>query len=173
MKNYFLGAGAVVLAVLLFFAGQLTGQKTTINSLGGYNSSTQFSSGFTSSFTTSTVISAATFCGPTNTQWTAIINVSATATLPAATTTYAACNNPQLGAVVAGQVTNDSTNTVTYVAGTGQNFKCETQGVGTSTVVGGCTSSTFAVPSSTTVLFSSYFDTASSVQKITVGNAYQ
>ena len=172
MKNYLISIGAVILAVGIFFAGQVLAPKP-VNPLGGYNPPTQSYAGFIHSFSTSTAIATTDFCSSANVQWLGT-SALATGTLPAATTTFAACpglNN--LGASVSGNIINDSTNTVAYSPGTGDVFKCETSGAGTSTVLGTCTASTFTILASSTVNYQVFFDNSSSSLVFLVGNNYK
>lgn len=127
--------------------------------------------GFSSSLATSTTLTPAQFCAVTNQQWNNI-PATATDTLPSATSTYVACGSPSFGAINSfNQITNDSTNTLNIVAGTGMTFKCETQGVGTTTVIGGCTSSQVSIPSSSTAVFAGWWE-ASGTMFLDVGNSY-
>lgn len=171
MKNYLIGAVAVVALVASFF----TGQAFAPNKLGSYTPPVQSSSGFSQTISTSTTFAASSFCTPTNIQF---LGSSAlvTSTLPAATSTYAACTNlANLGASVGGQFMNDSTNTVAFAVGTGDVFKCETQAVGTSTIASGgtCTASAFTLLASSTVNYTLFFDSASSTLVFLVGNNYK
>ena len=166
MKNFLYAVGSVVVSVGLAFVlfGHTVEQK-----LGSYvpNQQNPTAVGFSVAYTTSTALTGAQFCYQ-NQLWSGT-SALATDTLPAATTTFASCG-ANLGALLPGFLTNDSTNTVDVVAGSGDVFLCETQGVGTSTVVGGCTASQLSVLASSTVSFQSYYDTSSSTLKIVVGN---
>jgi len=172
MKNYLIGAGVLVVAVALFFVGRVTAPSQP---LGGYNPPAQSYAGFSQSLSTSSVLAATSFCSPTNIQY---LGSSAlvTSTLPAATSTYAACANfVNFGASVQGKIVNDSTNTVAFATATGDVFKCETVAAGTSTVgTGGtCTSSAFTLLASSTIDYSIFFDSSSSTLVFLVGNNYK
>lgn len=164
MKNFLYALGVVVVSLGLGFV--LFGQAPK---LGSYvpNQQTPNSSGFSTPYTTSTALTGSQFCYQ-NQLWSGT-GALATDTLPSATTTYASCG-ANFGVLIPGFLTNDSTNTVAVVAGTGDVFLCETQGVGTSTVVGGCSASALSVLASSTISFQSYFDTSSGTLKIVVGN---
>lgn len=141
--------------------------------LGSYTPSQQSAGGFIHSLATSTVIATTDLCSNANTQWLGT-SALATGTLPAATSTYAACGGlANLGASVSGNIINDSTNTVAYSPGTGDVFKCETIGAGTSTVQGTCTASTLTILASSTVNYQVFFDTSSSSLVFLVGNNYK
>lgn len=136
------------------------------------NNLTQGSGGFTGNFTTSTTLTPAQFCGTTNERW---LNTSAaaTGTLPAATSSWVACGSPAgFGGWQNQWITNDSTNTVTIVAGAGTKFLCETNGVGTTTIIGGCTASTVSINASSAVQTSGFWDGASSSLYIMWGNMF-
>lgn len=136
------------------------------------NTFTQGASGFSQTFATSTTLTGAQFCATTNQRW-LNTTAAATATMPAATSSWIACGSPAgYGGWQNQWITNDSTNTVTYVAGTGVKFLCETNGVGTTTVLGGCTSSTVAINATSSVQTSGYWDAASSSLYITWGNMF-
>ena len=166
MKNFLYAVGSVVVSVGLAFVlfGHTVEQK-----LGSYvpNQQNPTAVGFSVAYTTSTALTGPQFCYQ-NQLWSGTTAL-ATDTLPAATTTFATCG-ANLGALIPGFVTNDSTNTVNLVAGSGDVFLCETQGAGTSTVVGACTASQVSVLASSTVNLTSYFDTGSSTLKILIGN---
>ena len=176
MKNYIYTAiGAVIVSVGLIFAGYALAPKAN-PTLGGYNPPVQSYAGFLHTFSTSTVLATTDFCGNANTEWLNESGSAATGTVPAATSTYAACsalNN--LGASVSGNIMNESTNTVAYLGGTGVTFKCETTGVGTSTVAPGgtCTATGFTLLASSTVNYQVFFDTSSSSLIFLVGNNYK
>lgn len=125
---------------------------------------------FSSTNSTSTTLTPAQFCANTNQRWLGTTAL-ATATLPAATSSFAVCGG-SFGAWNLNLVTNDSTNTVDVVAGTGMTFRCETNGVGTTTIIGGCTSSLVAINPTSTVQFMGYWDGASSTMTILVGNEW-
>lgn len=170
MNKFLIGAGAVVVAIALFFLGHtLAPEKTP--SLGSYTPSGQSSSGFSQSISTSTSLAANSLCNPTNIQFLGTTAL-ATATIAAATSSYSACASPAFGFSSEGLFVNDSTNTVNLVAGTGVAFLCETNDVGTSTISGVCTASQVSIPATSTMYFSSYFDSSSSTQKIIVGNTW-
>lgn len=99
-------------------------------------------------------------------------SANVTTTFPAATTTYLAANSPAFGGYQIQMITNDSTNTATFVPGTGMAFKCETQGVGTTTVVGGCTSNLVTLSATSTASAIGYWDNASSSFVIMWGNQW-
>jgi hypothetical protein len=170
MKNYFIG-GLAVLAVLGFFAGRVTAPTKL-----GYNPSTQSYQGFIHSLSTSTAIATTDFCSNANVQWLGTAAV-ATATLPAATTTFAACptlNN--VGASVSGLIVNDSTNTIDYAPGVGDVFKCQATSFATTTLQAGCTggtAGTLTVLASTTVQYTAYFDSSSSTFKVAFSSPTQ
>ena len=184
-KFYQLVGGAVLLIAVSVGISYVIAPKSSprlgsytnggvINGNAQFNNVTLGVTGFTNSFSTSTTLTPAQFCATTNEQW---INTTAlaTATLPAATSTYLACTGG-FGANGAWQdqfVTNDSTNTVNIVAGTGMTFKCETQGVGTTTVVGGCTSSQISISSGTVVSASGFWDNGSGTMYINWGNEWK
>ena len=130
-------------------------------------------SGYAPSLATSTTFTGSQLSAITNQVW-QNTNAIATATLPAATTTYLAFGNPNLGEQFAFQVTNDSTNTINYVAGTNVSFKCETQGVGTDTLASSatCSSSQVSISATSTVGAQIYWDTASSSEVILWGNQW-
>jgi hypothetical protein len=172
MKKYIIGALVIIALIGVFLAGRTFAPQS--DQLRGYNPPVQSAQGFIHSLSTSTAIASTDFCSSANVQWLGTTAV-ATATLPAATSTFVACptlsNN--LGASNQGLIVNDSTNTVDYAVGTGDTVKCETNGVGTSTVTGGCTSSAFSILASTTVAYSVYFDSSSSTFIMTIGNNYK
>lgn len=99
-------------------------------------------------------------------------SANVTTTFPAATTTYATAGSPAFGGYQLQIVTNNSTNTATFVPGTGMTFRCETNGVGTTTVIGGCASTLVTLNPTSTVLAYGYWDTASSSFVILWGNEY-
>lgn len=147
---------------------------TSVNVLNGIttmNESIVGNQGFNGPFTTSTTLTPAQFCGTTNEQWLGT-SAAATATLPAATSSFVACGSPANGAWNGNWITNDSTNTLTVVAGTGMTFKCETQGVGTTTVIGGCTSSQISIPATSTVQVTGFWDAGSSTFYLNFGNMF-
>lgn len=127
--------------------------------------------GYSGPFATSTTFTAAQLSVDLNQQWLGTTAV-ATATLPVATTTFLAYGSPALGALFPFKATNDSTNTINYVAGASTTFKCETQGVGTSTVIGGCSSTQVSIPAASTAYATMYWDTGSSTEVIEWGNSY-
>lgn len=130
------------------------------------------SAGFSNTFSTSTTLTVTQFCSTTNQRW---LNTTAlaTSTLPSATATYAGCGSlVGFGAWNANWITNDSTNTVNIVPGTGMKFKCETNGVGTTTVSGSCTTSLLSMPASTTLQIQGWWDGSSSTMYLNVGNMY-
>lgn len=127
--------------------------------------------GFNGPFATSTALTPAQFCATTNQRWLGTSG-TATETLPAATSSWLACGAGAFGAWNANWVTNDSTNTVNVVAGPGMKFKCESNGVGTTTIVGGCTVSQVSLPASTTVDVNGFWDGASNTMYINWGNMY-
>ena len=95
-----------------------------------------------------------------------------TTTFPAATSTYLVAGSPAFGGYQIQLVTNDSTNTATFVPGTGMTFKCETNGVGTTTIIGGCASNLVTVSATSTVFAIGYWDNASSSFVVQWGNQY-
>jgi hypothetical protein len=154
---------ALVVAGFSFFTG---GPK-----LGSYVPPVQSAGGFVASYATSTAYTLS--CTPQNVQWLGTSAV-ATGTINAATSTFASCPNlDNLGTSVGGLVVNDSTNTVNYTAGTGVVFKCETSGVGTSTVVGGCSATGFSILASSTIQENAFFDSSSSSLIVVVGNNFK
>jgi hypothetical protein len=158
------GVVALVLSGYAFFSAS--------PNLGSYIPPVQSAGGFVASYSTSTVYTIG--CSPTNIQWLGT-SALATATIQAATTTFAACPNlNNFGTSVGGKIVNDSTNTVAYAAGTGVVYKCETNGVGTSTIGSGgtCTASGFTLLASSTVDYSALFDGTSSTLIIDVANNY-
>lgn len=169
MKNYLIGAVAVVALVVAFGVGYEVAPRP----LGSYSPPAQSSSGYAQTLSTSTALAASSFCSPTNIQF---LNTTAlaTATIAAATSTYVSCTGLQsLGAFLPDSLlTNNSTNTVNVVGGSGVTFQCETQGAGTSTIVGGCTTSGFSILATSSVSIKLYFDTASSDLEVVVGNNY-
>lgn len=123
-----------------------------------------------SPISTSTTITPTQFC-QTASQIFQNTTALATETLPAATSTWLACGSPAFGAWSTQIIVNNSTNTVNIVAGTGSTFQCETQGVGTTTIVGGCTATQISIPATSTVAVFGYWIT-SSTQYIDWGNMY-
>lgn len=95
-----------------------------------------------------------------------------TITLPVATTTYLAAGSPTFGGYQVQLITNDSTSSVTFTAGVGMAFKCETQGIGTTTVIGGCTSSSLTLNATSTAFADGYWDNSSSSFVILWGNEF-
>lgn len=169
MNKTLIGIGVLVVAVALFFVGRVTVPSQTF---GSYTPPIQSGSGFSQSVSTSTAFAASSFCTPTNIQFIGT-SALATGTYPAATSSYASCASPALGASVEGLFVNDSTNTVNLIAGTGTSFKCETSDVGTSTISSGaCTSSQVTIPATSTMYFSQYFDSSSSTLVVDVGNTW-
>ena len=126
--------------------------------------------GYGATITTSTALTPTQYCQAT-VQYYNNLTATVTTTLPSATSTYLACGNPSFGAYSPEVIINDSTNTVNFVAGTGDIFRCETNGVGTSTITGGCTSSQVSVLGSTTVQVFGYW-TSSSTNYIEWGNNF-
>lgn len=168
MNKYLIGAIAVVALVAAFFGGQATAPK----SLGSYVPPTQSYQGFTQSISVSSTLPVTSFCSPSNIQ--IIGGAAVTLTVPTATSMFAACpglNN--FGASVTGNIVNDSTNTATFAAGTGDVYKCETIGAGSSTVQGTCTATGFTLLASSTVNYQVSFDSASSTFIFMVGNNYK
>lgn len=160
----------MIVALVAAFA---IGQVSSPVKLGSYTPAVTSASGFSQSIATSTTLAANSFCDPTNIQF---LNTTAlaTTTFAAATSSYAACTNlTAFGASVNGSFVNDSTNTIAFAPGTGDVFKCETGGAGTSTVAGTCTASAFSILASSTVSYSMFFDTASSSLVVLVGNNYK
>jgi hypothetical protein len=181
MNKYYIGGIAVLAAVALFFAGHSFAPAPKLGSYtnGGVingnvvvNGLVQGSLGFNPTLNTSTALTPTQFCQTTNMRW--VGQVAATATLPSATSSYLACTGGfgNYGAWNGSYVSNDGTTTVNFVAGTGDSFLCEDQGAGTSTVIGGCTTSQFSVLASTTVYVTGYWDNTSSSLYILVGNSY-
>lgn len=168
MKNFLYALGAVIVSVGFSFAflGHQVEQK-----LGTYTPNLpSYLPGFTNSFSTSTALSASTFCANNQNMQFVGQSAVATGTLAAATTSYVACNNPNFGTAVNGQITNDGTSSVNLVAGTGDSFLCETSGVGTTTVQGTCTASTVSLNATSTLFYTSYFDSSSSTLKVVIQN---
>ena len=165
--------GAVVLLAVGLVSGYSLAPKSS-PSLGGYNPPVQSAGGFTQVLSTSTAYTLA--CNPTNIEWLGTAAL-ATGTINAATSTFLACPNiNNIGASVNGnKIVNDSTNTVAYQGGTGVVFKCETQGVGTSTLGPGgtCTATGFTLLASSTLDMSYLFDGASTTLVVDVGNNYK
>lgn len=141
----------------------LTG-TTAVNSL------VQAVYGFSAVRSTSTAYTGAQFIATTNEEWLGTSAV-ATATLPTANAAYLAAGSPSFGSWESQVITNNSTNTVNEVAGAGMTFKCETNGVGTTTVTGGCAGNILSIPASTTVFVSGYWET-SSTMKLLWGNMF-
>jgi hypothetical protein len=183
-KFYQLVGGAILLVAVSVGISYAIAPKSS-PSLGSYtnggvvngnaqlNNVTFGSLGFSNTFSTSTALSAAQFCGTTNERWIGTTAL-ATATLPSATSTYLACTGG-FGALGGWQnqlITNDSTNTVNFVAGPGMSFLCETNGVGTTTIVGGCTQSQVSVNASSVVATGGFWDAGSSTMYITWGNEW-
>lgn len=132
-------------------------------------------SGFSQTFNTSTVLTAAQFCSTTNQRFVGGPTSGAvmTSTLPSATSTWQLCGNAGgFGAWNYNLITNDSTSTINMVAGPGQIFQCETNGVGTTTVVGGCTNSFVSINPSSTVQVTGYWDAGSSTFHMLWGNQF-
>lgn len=182
MKNTILTIAASVIAVFLVgFTGYHLAPQSVQQKLGSYYSSVgaifqtdptfvnvlsgttvtsqliEGSQGF-QIFSTSTALTTQQLLTTSNEQW---INTTAvaTATLPAATTTWLAAGSPAYGSWNANWVTNNSTNTVNTVAGAGMVFKCAN---GTSTIVGvSCSPTVFSLPASTTVWVQGFWITSS------------
>lgn len=131
----------------------------------------QGAGGFSLTISTSTTLTPAQFCAQTNVRY---LNstASVTTTFPAATSTWLACGSGAYGGWENQIVTNDSTNTAVFVAGTGMTFQCETTGPGTTTVLGGCTSSTVSINATSTAFVSGYWDGASSTFVMVWGNEF-
>ena len=138
--------------------------------LGSYVPPVQSASGFSQSIATSTTLGA--ICATTNIQFLGG-PAGVTTTLPTAASTSVCTSLQNAGASISGLFVNDSTNTVAFATSTGTSIKCETAGVGTSTVTGGCTSAAFSILASTTVQFTEYFDTVSSTLVFLVGNNFK
>lgn len=195
MNKYLIGVGAIVLAVVLFFAGR----GTVTQKLGSYSPITdggfitQTNPAGVNVLTASTVVGNITSCGTTGyynatgtatltaAQFLSVCNfliatssANVTTTLPAATTTYLAANSPAFGGYQVQIITNDSTNTASFVAGTGMTFKCETQAVGTDTLAVGaqCTSTNVTVSPTSTVSAIGYWDNTSSSFVVMWGNQW-
>lgn len=135
----------------------------------GVNELIQAISGFSGTLSTSTTLSAGQFCGTTNQRWVSGLTSGATmtSTLPTAMAAYAVCGSlAGFGAYNGNIVTNDSTSTLSIVAGTGMTFKCPTTNFSTTTIVTGCTSSQITVLASTTVIATGYWDSSSSTMRI-------
>lgn len=138
-----------------------------------FNGINQAVSGWSSTLSTSTTLTAGQFCATTHQRWIGTTAL-ATETLPTALAAYQACGSTAgFGAYNGNLITNDSTNTLNIVAGTGMKFECETQGVGTSTIVGGCTASQVSILASDTAEATGYWDGSSSVMDILWGNNWQ
>ena len=184
MKNYLIGAAVAVVAVLLFLGGRYTAPSSV--NLGSYynggtapnanvpflvNDMVQGSLGWSFTINSSTAFSAGQFCS-TGALLVVSSSASVTSTLPAATSTYALCGQyAGLGAFSQQLIDNESTNTVNVVAGTGTTFRCETQGVGTTSVVGGCTASQVSINPTSTAWVTGFW-TNSSTQVLIFGNEY-
>jgi len=123
------------------------------------------SAGYSLTVNTSTALTAAQFCGTTHFQ---VLGTSAlaTTTLPAATSTYNVCGaNAGLGSYSTQLISNNSTNTANFVAGTGTTFRCADIGVGTTTNSGVCTASQVSLTTSSDVFATGYW-TGTSTQII-------
>jgi len=131
----------------------------------------QGASGFSPTLTTTTALTAVQFCGTTN-FYVPALGSSATMTLPSATSTYAVCGGSTYGGWQNQVITNDSTNSVVFAAGTGVTFKCETQGVGTTSVVGGCTASSVTLNATSVAYSSGFWDNSSATLYILWGNEF-
>ena len=162
---------ALVIAVLAVVIGGVALFHNSQQTLDGYVPNTQSPAGFIHSLSTSTNLATTDFCSSANTQWLGT-TAAVTGTVPAATSTFAQCGF-FFGESIAGNIMNDSTNTVTYQGGTGDVFKCETQGAGTSTVQGTCTATGFTILASSTVNYQIFFDSSSSSLVFLVGNNYK
>jgi hypothetical protein len=163
MNKYIIGGIVVVALVIGFFGGQVLAPKSS-NPLRGYNPPVVSYAGFLHTFAASTTLATTDFCANANTEWLGT-NGNATATLPAATSTFAACPSlDNFGSSIYGNIINDSTNTVAYSTGAGDIIKCETVAAGTSTVgTGGtCTSAGVTILASSTLNYQLFFDTSSS-----------
>ena len=132
----------------------------------------QGAGGYGAAITTSTTLTAGQFCGTT-----AILiqgtTANITTTFPAVTSTYPICGGAS-GAFQFQLVDDNSTNTATFVPGTGMTFQCETQGVGTTTVIGGCvdgTSGSVTVNATSSVQATGYY-TSSSTFTLMWGNEW-
>ncbi len=150
----------------------ITTAVNTFLGLFGVNSFTQGIAGFSGTFSTTSTLTGAQFCGTTNLR---VLNTTATITLttPAATSSWVACGSPTgYGGWQEQIITNDSTNSVVFAAGTGVKFLCNTTGVGTTTVLGGCTSSTVTVNATSTAKTWGFWDAASSSLYIQWGSQY-
>lgn len=172
MNKTTLVTSAVIAVILSVGISYVIAPKSS-PSLGSYTPPVQSASGFSQSLSASSTLAATSFCDPTNIQFLGS-NAVTTSTLPAATSTYASCpNSVNFGASVGGLIVNDSTNTANFAVGTGDVVKCETNGVGTSTVSGTCTASAFQILASTTVSYQMFFDSSSSTLVFLVGNNYK
>ena len=169
MNKYLIGIGAIAVLALGLFVGYAL-HPVSSPSLGSFipNPASPTAAGFSGVYATSTALTPAQYAY----QNILVNNTTAlaTGTLPAATTTYASYGSANFGVPFPTVITNDSTNTFNLVAGTGDTFLCETQGVGTTTVLGGCTASQLSVNPTSTLSLQSYFDAASGTMKILVGN---
>ena len=107
--------------------------------------------------TTSTVLTPAQLCAATAIR-VANTLANATITIAAATSTWAVCGiNPGQWSV--SRVINDSTNTVSVVAGTGDTFQYVTTGMGTTTYSG----TNGIVPATSTMEITGQWDTSSTL----------
>lgn len=170
MNKTLIGVGIVVIALGAFFGGRALAPEVK---LGSYIPPVQSASGFSQSISVSSTLGATSFCEPTNIQFLGSTGAT-TSTLPAATSTYASCANlVNFGASVNGSIVNDSTNTANFTVGTGDVVKCETNGVGTSTVSGTCTATGFQILASSTINYFTFFDSTSSIEIFLVGNNFK
>ena len=170
------GVGQVQTNTFWFYNGLFAGtsQQWKVTGSGNMtvNNVRYGSSGFSGSYSTSTALTASQFCASTNDLWTGT-SALATATLPSSQSAYAQCgSDASFGSWHGGLVTNDSTNTVNYVAGASTTFRCETSGIGTTTVIGGCTSSQVSLNATSTAQVSWYWDNSSSSLVILWGNMF-
>ncbi len=164
---------AIRLAVVAFLFSFYTFISPAGETLKGYVPPVQSSSGFTQSLSASSTLAASSFCSPASIQYLGSSG-AVTSTLAAATSTFASCGTlDNFGASVSGLLGNDSTNTVNFGPGTGDVFKCQTAGAGTSTVSGTCTSTGFSILASSTVQYTVFFDSSSSTLIFAVGNNFK
>lgn len=130
-------------------------------------------SGWTGTISTSSILTAGQVCGTNHLRYlgsTALV----TTTFPSALAIYNACGSQgAFGSYNGNLITNDSSNTVDFVAGSGIKFECETNGVGTSTIIGGCTNNQVSLLASDTVQSTGYWDNSSSILDILWGNNWQ
>lgn len=126
-----------------------------------------YGAGFSNIITTSTTLTPAQFCASTDLQVTGTTG-TITITVPAATSTFAACNGV-VGGMGLQTIVNDSTNTVLLAGGTGVTYKYQTLGVGSTTYA---IATSTGVSSSSVVSIDGIYDTSSSLY-VLVGPQYR